>query len=208
MKKQLLTIALATSLFACSQDDGSTDAQKAADTTAPAPAQEAGAGSAVSDPGHTGRVISSASAGGYTYLQVQNSGGTFWLAASQASVSEGMDVRWGDYAVMKDFQSKGLGKTFEQILFVSRVVPETAQSATASQNTGVVKSVTSAGGYNYIEVDVGGTGQWLAAPVSPVAIGNNISWSGASEMKNFHSKSLNRDFESILFVGSISVNKG
>jgi hypothetical protein len=68
------------------------------------------------------------------------------------------------------------------------------------QNQGVVKSVEVAGGYTYALVDVGGDEFWLATAVTEVQPGAEVAWRDYAMMKNFKSKSLNREFDQILFV--------
>ncbi len=61
--------------------------------------------------------------------------------------------------------------------------------------------------YTYIEVDEKGKKVWLAAPTVAVKKGDTIRFSDGAVMSNFHSKSLNRTFESIVFVGKAEVVK-
>ncbi len=157
------------------------------------------------DPGHVGRVISVNNAGGYSYVEVENQVGRFWIACSTVNVTTGELVRWGDFAVMKQFKSKALDKTFDEILFVSRVTPYQVE---AEVNEGKVLSVTVSGGYNYIEAETAKGIVWVAAPVAPLSDGDNVSWSGATEMKNFFSKTLKKNFKSILFVGDVNIVSG
>jgi hypothetical protein len=60
----------------------------------------------------------------------------------------------------------------------------------------VVESMES-GGYVYIRLE---DGRWIAANTFAVSAGDRIQYSGAMEMNNFYSRSLDRTFESILFV--------
>ena len=74
------------------------------------------------------------------------------------------------------------------------------------KRSGIVKSSFESGGYSYIEVEAETGVLWLAAPVTTVKNGDTVTWKGASTMNNFYSKTLNRTFESILFVGRVAVN--
>jgi hypothetical protein len=74
-----------------------------------------------------------------------------------------------------------------------------AAPAKPKQNQGVVKSVEVAGGYTYALVDVGGDEFWLATAVTEVQPGAEVAWRDYAMMKNFKSKSLNREFDQILF---------
>ncbi len=170
------------------------------------PIETQGAASAQGQFGNVGKLISIQAAGAYSYLEVENQAGKFWMASSAANVKPGQIVQWGEYAVMKQFASKALDRTFDQILFISQVVPY--EAAQAPVNQGKVLSVTESAGYNYIEADTQQGVIWLAAPASSVVKGGDVvSWTGASEMTNFFSKSLKKNFKSILFVGAIVVLK-
>ena len=67
----------------------------------------------------TGKVIKAMHAGGYSYMQVENQGKQFWVAATMMNVKRNDHVSWSDAAVMKNFTSSSLRRTFEEILFVS-----------------------------------------------------------------------------------------
>ncbi|GAB3769453.1 hypothetical protein GCM10028796_34540 [Ramlibacter monticola] len=104
---------------------------------APAPAAPAAKGQSVDifggssgpagapSPSHNrGKVLELANGGGYTYAQVQMaSGQKVWIAGSQIDVKPGAEVEWGNYGLMRDFQAKSLGRTFQEILFVDRWAP-------------------------------------------------------------------------------------
>jgi len=99
---------------------------------AAAPAREAKAQSvdifadksapAAASPSHNaGKVVQTAEGGGYTYAEVKMaSGQKVWIAGSHIQIKPGSEVEWGNYALMRDFQARSLGKTFPEILFVDR----------------------------------------------------------------------------------------
>ncbi|MCB0731192.1 MAG: DNA-binding protein [Ignavibacteriae bacterium] len=60
------------------------------------------------------------------------------------------------------------------------------------------------GGYTFIKGNENGNEIWLAVREMPVENGDVYYFKDAMVMSNFESKSLNRTFESILFVGDIS----
>lgn len=72
-----------------------------------------------------------------------------------------------------------------------------AFAADAGANVGTVAETMEAGGYVYIRLE---DGPWIAANPFPVAVGDKIQYSGVMEMTDFHSRTLDRTFESILFV--------
>ena len=202
----LFTLSL---LAACSE--GQQSAPPAADTaaidTGAAHQQVAAAvpeSPAVVGKVHAGTVQAVLSGGGYTYLEVDADGRRLWLASNQAAAEIGQAVRWGDYAVMRNFHSKALDRDFEEILFVARVVPADAMQDTPQPQGGTVSQVIASGGYVYVEAEAGGRKLWLAAPVADVAVGDVVRWEGGSVMREFHSRSLDRSFDEILFVTAVS----
>jgi len=72
-------------------------------------------------------------------------------------------------------------------------------AAAAGPVTGTVAETMESGGYVYIRLE---NGTWIAANIFAVSAGDKIQYDGAMEMSNFHSTSLDRTFDSILFVSS------
>jgi hypothetical protein len=72
--------------------------------------------------------------------------------------------------------------------------------------TGTVAETISSGGYVYLKLEEQGI--WIAANTFAVSKGDRIQYSGGMEMNDFHSKSLDRTFESIFFVQSASLVGG
>ncbi len=64
------------------------------------------------------------------------------------------------------------------------------------------------GGYTFLKANENGNEIWLAVRSMPVEAGDVYYFTDAMEMKNFESKSLNKTFESILFVNDISKTAG
>lgn len=193
---------------ACSETEPPAATQAAAEAS-PAPAAvesaAAAAGQAANPdrrPSRNSGVVKTAqTAGAYTYMQVDVGGEDFWLATMATAVQPGQEVSWQDYAPMNNFKSKALGREFEQILFVDRIFGD--QPAKEVVQRGVVRESLSAAGYSFIRVDQNGSSIWLAAPETSLDVGQTISWSGGSTMRNFTSRSLDRTFEEILFVGAV-----
>lgn len=68
---------------------------------------------------------------------------------------------------------------------------------------GTVAETMDSGGYTYVllaEDD-----RWIAGPPTEVSVGDHIEFSQAVEMGQFHSRSLNRTFEQIMFAQSFQV---
>jgi uncharacterized lipoprotein len=67
-----------------------------------------------------GTVLEMMHAAGYTYMKVDTgTGEPVWIAATMMRVKPQEKVQWADAAVMKNFASKSLHRTFDEILFVS-----------------------------------------------------------------------------------------
>jgi len=116
-------IVLVALLSACSKD-------KTEQTSAPAQAANTSSNSPTSAPKETqsvqgnipksGKVIKAMHAGGYTYMELEESGRVFWIAANMMNVKRNDQVVWADAALMKNFKSPSLRRTFDEILFVSQ----------------------------------------------------------------------------------------
>lgn len=68
-----------------------------------------------------GKVIETMNAGNYTYVLVQQDAQKRWAAALQFEVAVGDSISIPQGSVMKDFKSQTLNRTFDWILFASRV---------------------------------------------------------------------------------------
>ena len=60
------------------------------------------------------------------------------------------------------------------------------------------------GGYTFLKANENGEEIWVAIRSMPVEVGDVFYFTSAMEMNNFESKSLNKTFESILFVDNVS----
>ncbi len=104
---------------------------------------------------------------------------------------------------------------FVASLFSVSAIAETASSAPRMQlaansqfaHTGKVISTMDASIYTYLEVSENGKTLWLAAPTVKVKKGDTVGFDEGSPMANFYSKSLNRTFDVIYFVGKAAVIK-
>lgn len=151
-----------------------------------------------------GVVKSVTQAGSYTYVELESAENPFWIAVNHTEVKPGDEVAWRDGAVMANFKSKMLDRTFPEIMFVSQLLPAGAQVETAAP-MGVVVSVQTSAGYTYAELDTEKGKTWLALPNAELKEGNRVRWNGGSEMRNFYSKSLNKTFDSIWFISAVDV---
>ena len=226
----LVAVAASVGLAACSKKE------EAAAPASPAPLAAAPAAPVAVSAAtpNSGKVLQLLQGGGYTYAEVElGNGEKVWIAGGQIQVQTGDTVQWGDSAVMTNFASKSLGRTFDRILFVNAwgpagaaptgVAPHgtqpmaqaggahppmgAAQPAAPAGSSGEVKSVVNGGGYTYLEVIQNGAVVWVAAPVTQAQPGDKVSWGDGMVMTNFTSTSLNRKFDQIVFASAVRVSK-
>lgn len=76
--------------------------------------------------------------------------------------------------------------------------------SSADKATGTVIETIDASVYTYVLVDTNGEKIWMAGPKTAITQGGSINVDTDAPMNNFHSKSLNRDFPVIYFVGGFS----
>ena len=70
---------------------------------------------------------------------------------------------------------------------------------------GTVVETMNTGGYTYVQVDTGKEKIWAAAPEFQVKVGDLVTVPTGMLMRNHHSKTLDRTFDQIYFVGKIPV---
>jgi hypothetical protein len=87
---------------------------------------------------------------------------------------------------------------------MSPATQPTAAHAATGQHTGTVVEFINAGIYTYVRVNTGDNRIWAAAPAFQVKVGDTVVIPQGSPMRNFHSKTLDRTFELVYFVGSIT----
>jgi hypothetical protein len=73
-------------------------------------------------------------------------------------------------------------------------------------HTAVVQEVLQAGQYTYLKVKEGDGELWIAVNAVQAEVGKTYYYKDGMEMKNFHSKELNRDFPSVYFINEISTD--
>lgn len=70
---------------------------------------------------HQGIVVQTMNSGGYTYVQVNEADKTFWAAGPETEVKKGDTVSMTEQMMMKNFTSKTLNQTFDEIMFVGEL---------------------------------------------------------------------------------------
>lgn len=73
---------------------------------------------------------------------------------------------------------------------------------------GKVVETMDAGGYTYINIEKDGKSTWLALPLTQVKVGQELSFRPGMVMNNFSSKTLDRNFESIVFSAGLIGGSG
>ena len=74
--------------------------------------------------------------------------------------------------------------------------------------SGTVVEAMNAADYTYVEVDTGHEKLWAATPAFQVKVGDRVVVPEGMPMRNYHSKTLDRDFEVVYFVQSILSGPG
>jgi len=95
-------------------------------------------------------------------------------------------------------------KTAEQPMPAVAQPAQPGQPAAAGKSGKVIETMNS-GGYTYVQVDTGSEKIWAAAPEFQVKVGDPVAIPEGMPMTNYHSKTLNRDFELVYFVDGIMV---
>jgi len=82
--------------------------------------------------------------------------------------------------------------------------PSVDESA-ANGFSGIALETMKADRYTYVQVDIGTEKIWAATPEFLGEVGDTVVVPQGLAMQNFHSKTLERDFEVVYFVGAITV---
>lgn len=86
------------------------------------------------------------------------------------------------------------------------VKPTPRGEMAAMTQQGEVIAVVDTQGFTYIEVKQAARIVWVAAPTVSVKVGDSVHFQDGPVMANYHSKSLDRTFPSVLFVSNIAVD--
>ena len=77
--------------------------------------------------------------------------------------------------------------------------------ASTNHSAKVLETLNS-GGYTYMKVQDGGKNYWIAMTQRKVKVGDIVKYSEQGWMRNFHSKTLNRTFDTILFAADVTAS--
>jgi len=101
-----------------------------------------------SDAGYSGTVAETMDASGYTYVLIDTGSEKLWVAGPRTALKVGDEVFVPEGSPIANFESKTLGRTFENIIFASAIVSGNADQAfeaggsAAAQATPTVQVVT------------------------------------------------------------------
>ena len=91
------------------------------------------------------------------------------------------------------------------IFLMAYLVQAQDPHADSGLTKGIVQKVLQVSSYTYLNVlEEGGTKRWIAVPTIEAELGEIYYYKGGMEMPDFESKELNRKFDSVLFLGSIT----
>jgi len=69
-----------------------------------------------------GTVLDAIHANDFTYLEIDRAEGKQWIAAQRMEIRPGARIRYEDGAVMQNFYSKLLKRTFPSVMFIKHLV--------------------------------------------------------------------------------------
>lgn len=124
MRNRIFCSLVAVALLAPACEKASAPAPTAQPAPAGLPAGGGGPSPTAPRPGDiSGTVLETMDSGGYTYLRLKTSQGEAWAAVAQTKVAVGDKVVITGAALMTNFNSPTLNRTFEQIYFGSLGAP-------------------------------------------------------------------------------------
>ena len=83
---------------------------------------------------HTAKITETLSSGGYTYMKVQEGNNDYWIAMTLRDAKVGQNITFSEQGWMKNFESKTLKRTFDNILFASDVTTQKTKLADIKPN--------------------------------------------------------------------------
>ena len=83
---------------------------------------------------HTAKVTETLSSGGYTYMKVEEGKNNYWIAMTLRDAKVGQSISFSEQGWMKNFESKTLHRTFDNILFASDITSQTTKLANIKPN--------------------------------------------------------------------------
>ncbi len=160
----------------------------------------------------------------YTYLRVKENDKENWLAVPKMQAELAATYYYKGGMKMTNFNSKELGRVFESVYFLENLAtnpdgtgevtkPISTPISTPNSNPNsanhevVVQEVIYTSAYTYLRVKEGDKENWLAVPKMQAQVGATYYHAEGMPMKNFHSKELNRDFETVYFLAGVKAKQ-
>lgn len=151
----------------------------------------------------TGVVKETMDGGGYTFALLDLGDREIWVAGPETELDLGEALALPDTMNMGQFTAGSLNRTFDVLYFTSDFGTQAPAAVATMEFQGTVKETMNAAGYTYALVEADGVSIWLAGPETVLSIGQSVVWNGGMAMKDFHSNTLDRTFETIYFVEDI-----
>ncbi len=151
----------------------------------------------------TGVVKETMDGGGYTFALLDLGDREIWVAGPETKLGLGEALALPDTMNMGQFTAGSLNRTFDVLYFTSDFGTQAPAEVATMEFQGTVKETMNAAGYTYALVEADGVAIWLAGPETVLSIGQSVVWNGGMAMKDFHSNTLDRTFETIYFVEDI-----
>lgn len=150
-----------------------------------------------------GKVVEVLNSGGYTFVCLEKDGVKTWVAVPEMKVAVGEDISFKPGQEMPGFESKGLKRRFDSIVFSEGpLTPEGPAKGSAEKMapvSGKVVQTMNGGGYTYLCLEKEGEKVWVAVPEMKASVGQTLTLRPGMEMVDFKSKALGRTFERIVF---------
>lgn len=97
--------------------------------------------------------------------------------------------------------------TEKQEVVVTKKITSTQNDVTAAIN-GTVLEIVDTGSFIFVLLDREGKQSWATVPAVDIKVGEKVTLLYSNVMKNFHSKSMNRTFEELIFSSGIKGKSG
>jgi hypothetical protein len=89
---------------------------------------------------HQAKVQESLNSGGYTYMKVKDGQKSYWIAMTQRDIKAGDTIRFNEQGWMKNFHSKTLNRTFDNILFAADTDAQTTAQRVENIKPNIMQS--------------------------------------------------------------------
>jgi len=146
--------------------------------------------------GTTGTVVETMNSSGYTYMLIDSGSEKTWVAIPETKIDQGTEITYSSGMVMKNFDSKTLGRTFETIIFSSGIVglknAKVDGSAPDDSFSTAVKTEQKTASITTPAMEVSGGSSGAIAPYQKISVAKSDAANGYSVEEIFsQAKELN-----------------